>query len=265
MLQCGMAKDVRSPALVVLSAPPRVATMRPRAWLVRLGPPAMGLVVTGLLATLLWRDTVELRKIASDPARATARITSLRTKTRGIHTSGSRKVRMGYEYDAGGVTYKGSIVVTEAAVERARAGQERIVTYLRSDPSVHRAFAVDETTAMDGPTIVLFMLLTLVVVGIVTLLTERDARRRLHLARHGWATTGTILDEHARRGTVEYAFDLSAEHEGVCTHVLAGGAETELLVPGRKVTVLFDPERSEHRLWIELARNVRFHDVEEPA
>lgn len=243
-------------ALVDLSPPPRAARIGTGTWLGYLVFAGSGALIFGILAIHAWRDIADLELLVEDGSVTRGWITGARVRG-GRHPD----YIVDYAYEVGGVEHRGSTEVSESWYEKVKIGDAQTVTYLRSQPALHRPYVADRA-ALDlrlrrAPFVLAAVVVFTALLLVVSLV---PVRRRLALARHGTAATATVLEVQRKRKhgfRVLYAFDLPGGDVGESSDAVHA-SEAAKLTPGTKITIVFDPQNpANNATWLGLGDVLR--------
>lgn len=229
----------------------------------------IAVLVGGFFSFLTWgidKNERELRALHKEGRFTQARITDVEARIRGATNRHDPPLRVLFEYEVNGVKYSGET----GAVLSPKPGDVVRVLYLPSDPALYRAreglvteeeiehVAKGRTEVVYAGLALLALVTVFVVIPFGILPRVLEVRRQLRLARHGAATTGTIVEAgRGERGSYVYHYRFAPAGGGV---PLSGHAkvarwrgEALRLVAGQAVVVLHDPQRPQrHGLYVAL-------------
>jgi hypothetical protein len=164
-----------------------------------------------LLAVFARAEVGKLERLAHDGVATTGKITEM-NEHRG-NSSTDHQIR--FEFTVDGVGVKGFQAVDDEVAGKYRVGDALPITYLPSDPKIHRAFAVDAAAARKKANHVrIFEIVALAILALIFGSVGAVYLKRLKLARRGHLFEAFITrvgEPKGKKGIREIEFEVAVE------------------------------------------------------
>lgn len=190
---------------------PRHVRLKPRIVVVFATSFVFLLGLCELLAVFARSEVKKMDQLARDGITATGKVTE-HNEHRGA-SSTDHQIRFVFSVD--GVAIKGFQAIASEIAEKYRVGDPLPITYLPSDPKVHRAFAVDEAAAREKARHVrIFEGVSMAILALIFGGVGSVYRKRSRLARHGRLFAVLIThvgDPKGKKGVREIEFEMAVD------------------------------------------------------